>query len=330
MHMDENVNVIHNSDRLDIVHIAERCIRDEAKAVTGLIQLLDDNFIKAVDLILACHGKVIVTGVGKSGHVGAKIAATLSSTGTPAFFANPLDIYHGDLGVITSDDLVIAISYSGQTDELLRFVPYLNEHNIPLISITGNPESLLARYSTCNINVSVEGEACPLNLAPTCSTTATLVMGDALACTLIECRNFREQDFARFHPGGSIGRRLLTTARDVMRSDNLPTMTENLPLYEAVIRVSEGKLGLCVSISDGKVNGLITDGDVRRAMQNLKRNFFDMPVGSVMTRSPKCVSPDTKITVIQQMMNEYKIHTLLVVDSEKHLLGVVDHFSCML
>lgn len=309
--------------------IAVKCFRDEAQAILNLIPLLDENFDGAVDLMLHCKGKVIITGVGKSGHIGAKMAATLSSTGTPAFFVNPLDVFHGDLGVITSDDVVLAISNSGQTDELLRFVPYLTEHNIPLIGISGNPDSLLAKHSAFHINANVQREACPLNLAPTSSTTATLAVGDALACALIEERHFQAKDFAQFHPGGSLGRRLLTTARDVMRSNDLPVISVDMKLGEAIIHVSKGKLGLCVAEVDGKVAGLITDGDVRRAMESLQDKFFNVPVNQVMTTHPKCVSPDTKITHIQDIMHRNKIHTVLVVDDEKRLLGVVDHFSCM-
>lgn len=315
---------------MNVRHIAEKCFRDEAQAILSLVDQLDEQFDHAVELILACTGKVILTGVGKSGHVGAKIAATLSSTGTPSFYISPLDLYHGDLGVITSDDVVVAISNSGQTDELLRFVPYLLDNGIPLISISGNPDSLLARNATCHINVQVEQEACPLNLAPTSSTTATLAMGDALACALMEARHFQAGDFARFHPGGSLGRRLLTTAQDVMRTDDLPVIGPDLSLGEAIIRVSSGHLGLCVVVTDGRIEGLITDGDVRRAMQALQDKFFNVPVSEVMTRTPKCVPPTIKITEIQQILQRNKIHSVLVVDDEHHLLGVVDNFSCML
>jgi arabinose-5-phosphate isomerase len=310
--------------------IAEQCLRDEAQAILSLIPQLNDAFDQAVELIMNCRGKVILTGVGKSGHIGAKIAATLSSTGTPAFYVSPLDLYHGDLGVITRDDVVIAISHSGMTDELLRFIPFLIEENIPLISITSNPDSLLARNSNCHINAAIRREACPLNLAPTSSTTATLAMGDALACALIERRQFKERDFARFHPGGSLGRRLLTRARDVMRSDDLPVIGPDMPMGETVIHVSEGRLGLCVIVEDGEVTGIITDGDVRRAMQNLKKRFFDVTVKEVMTHNPKCVNPNTKISEIQHILQNNKIHAVLVVDAQHHLLGIVDNFSCAL
>ena len=309
---------------------AAQCLRDEAKALTDLISQLDEQFDQAVDMIYHCHGKVIVTGVGKSGNVGAKIAATLSSTGTPAFYINPLDVYHGDLGVMTPEDIVLALSNSGQTDELLRFIPMVLHMEIPIIGMSGNPASLLAKYSTCHLNVSVEKEACPLNLAPTSSTMAQLAMGDALAVALIEKRNFQPRDFAQFHPGGELGKRLLTTAQDVMRSDDLPVLPPEMHLGEAIILVSKGKLGLGVAEVDGKITGLITDGDIRRAMEKWQAKFFDRTVSDIMTRTPKTVRPETKITEIQQIMNRYKIHSVLVTDDNQHLLGVVDHYSCML
>lgn len=307
-----------------------QAIKDEAEALLDLIPKMDENFDTAVELMYACKGKVIVTGVGKSGHIGAKIAATLASTGTPSFFINPLDVYHGDLGVMTHDDVVVAISNSGQTDELLRFIPMVLHMEIPIIGMSGNPQSLLAKYSTCHLNVGVKKEACPLNLAPTSSTTATLAMGDALAIALMQKRNFRPQDFAHFHPGGELGKRLLTTAQDVMRSDNLPTFPPETHLGEAIIMVSEGKLGLGVAEQDGRVVGLITDGDIRRAIERWKAEFFDHTINDIMTRAPKTVEAHTKITEIQNIMQKYKIHSVLVVDADRHLLGVVDHYSCML
>lgn len=309
---------------------AIQCIRDEAQALLGLIPKIDDNFDNAVELIFRCHGKVIVTGVGKSGHIGAKIAATLSSTGTPSFFINPLDVFHGDLGVMTRDDVVLAISNSGQTDELLRFIPMVLHMQIPIVGMSGNPNSLLAKYSTCHLNVSVEKEACPLNLAPTSSTTATLAMGDALAVALMEKRNFQPQDFAQFHPGGELGKRLLTTAADVMRTESLPVITPDMHLGEAIILVSKGKLGMGVAVANGKVAGLITDGDIRRAMEKWQAEFFDRTVADVMTTTPKTVTPETKIATIQKIMNRHKIHSVLVVDKERRLVGIVDHYSCMI
>ena len=230
-------------DRLKEVRAyAIQCLKDEAEALIDLIPQLDENFDRAVEMMYRCRGKIIVTGVGKSGNIGAKIAATLSSTGTPAFFINPLDAYHGDLGVMTPDDIVLALSNSGQTDELLRFIPMVLHMHVPIIGMSGNPNSLLAKYSNVHIKVWVKKEACPLNLAPTSSTTAVLAMGDALAVALMQVRDFRPKDFAQFHPGGELGKRLLTTAEDVMRSNELPVIPQNMHLGEAIIHVSKGKL----------------------------------------------------------------------------------------
>lgn len=308
---------------------AIQCIKNEAQATLDIIPQLDENFDKAVEMIYNCQGKVIVTGVGKSGHIGAKIAATLSSTGTPAFYINPLDVYHGDLGVMTHEDIVMALSNSGQTDELLRFIPMVLHMNVPIIGMSGNPKSLLAKYSTAHITVKVEKEACPLNLAPTSSTTAALVMGDAIAVALMQVRDFKPMDFAQFHPGGELGKRLLTTAADVMRSEDMPVIAKEMHLGKAIIEVSKGKLGLGVSLENGKVCGLITDGDIRRAMEKWQSEFFDRTVGDIMTREPKTVFPTTRISEIQEIMRKYKIHTVLVTDNDKHLLGIVDHYSCM-
>jgi len=309
---------------------AIQCIKDEAQAVLDLTSKIDDNFDQAVELIMQCKGKVIVTGVGKSGHIGAKIAATLASTGTPSFFVNPLDVFHGDLGVMAKGDVVLAISNSGQTDELLRFIPMVLHMEIPIIAMSGNPQSLLAKYSTCHINVSVEKEACPLNLAPTSSTTAALVMGDALAIALMDKRHFQPQDFAQYHPGGELGKRLLTTAQDVMITDNLPLLSPEMHLGEAIILVSKGKLGLGVAIENGCVVGIITDGDIRRAMERWKAEFFDRTVGDIMTRTPKTVTLQTKISEIQKIMNKNKIHNVLVTDETNKLLGIVDRYACIL
>ena len=315
---------------MNVRNYAIQCIKDEAEALMGLIPLIDDNFDNAVELMFRCHGKVIVTGVGKSGHIGAKIAATLSSTGTPSFFINPLDVFHGDLGVMTKDDVVFAISNSGQTDELLRFIPMVLHMEIPISGMSGNPSSLLAKYSTYHINVSVTKEACPLNLAPTSSTTAQLAMGDAIAVALMEKRNFRPQDFAQFHPGGELGKRLLTTAGDVMRTEEMPVITPEMHLGDAIIHVSKGKLGLGIAEKNGEVAGLITDGDIRRAMEKWKAQFFDKTVADIMTTHPKTVGMDTKISQVQNIMNRYKIHSVLVTDKNNRLLGVVDHYSCMI
>ena len=230
---------------------------------------------------------------------------------------------------MSKNDVVLAISNSGQTDELLRFIPMVLHMHIPIIAMSGNPQSLLAKYSTCHLNVSVQKEACPLNLAPTSSTTATLVMGDALAVALMEKRHFQPQDFAQFHPGGELGKRLLTTAQDVMVTENLPLLTEDMHLGEAIILVSKGKLGMGVAMEEDRVKGLITDGDIRRAMEKWQAEFFNRTVGDIMTRQPKTVSPQTKISEIQKTMNRYKIHNVLVVDDNNRLLGIVDRYACV-
>ncbi len=309
---------------------AIKCLRDESEALLELIPYIDESFDKTIELILKCKGKLIVTGVGKSGHIGAKIAATLSSTGTPSFFINPLDAFHGDLGVIMKDDVVLAISNSGQTDELLRFLPYLLERQIPVIGMSGNPESLLAKYSTTHLNTDVKNEECKIGLAPTSSTTAALAMGDALACALIVARGFKASDFAQFHPGGTLGRRLLTKAKDVMRTDDLPVISPDMKLGEAVIHVSRGRLGLCVAVSNEKICGLVTDGDIRRAMEKSQDVFFKRTVADIMSVHPKCVGPETKITEIERIFQQFKIHSVLVVDADNHLLGIVDSFRAMI
>ena len=313
------------------IDYAKRCLTEEAQAISDLMLQLDDSFTRAVELMYHCRGKIIVTGVGKSGNIGAKIAGTLSSTGTPAFFINPLDAYHGDLGVMTSDDVVLALSNSGQTDELLRFIPILLHMNIPIVGMSRNPESLLAKYSTVHIKVWVDHEACPLNLAPTSSTTAALVMGDALAIALMQVRDFRPHDFAHFHPGGELGKRLLTTAEDVMHTDDLPIIPEEMHLGDAIIEVSKGKLGLGVSLDDRRhVTGIITDGDIRRAMERWQAEFFNHTAADIMTRGPKMVKLNTKITEIQRIMHKYKIHSVLVCDDWMEFRGIVDSYATTL
>lgn len=309
---------------------AVQCLRDEAQALLALVPKIGADFERAVELVLHCKGKLIVTGVGKSGHIGAKIAATLSSTGTPSFFINPLDAFHGDLGVIEAHDVVLAISNSGQTDELLRFFPYLIAKNIPVIGMSGNPTSLLAQYSTVHLDIAVEREACPMGLAPTSSTTATLAMGDALACALIVARDFKEGDFAQFHPGGTLGRRLLTRARDVMHTDNLPIVAPNLSMTEALLTMTGGRLGLCIVVEGERISGIVTDGDVRRGMERFGDSFLHRTVSEVMTTHPKTVSPETKLSEIDTLLQRYKIHSVLVVDAEDHLIGIVDSFSAMI
>ena len=308
---------------------AVKCFKDEADAILALIPQLTDDFDKAIDLIYHCKGRLIVTGVGKSGHIGTKIAATLASTGTPSFFVNPLDAYHGDLGMFTPDDVVLAISYSGNTDELLRFIPLLLERHIPIIGMSGNPSSLLGQYSDCHLNVAVKHEACPLNLAPTSSTTATLAMGDAIARALMEVRHFKASDFAQFHPGGSLGKRLLSKVKDYMVSTNLPVVSLDSKVSDTIIEISKTKQGIAVAIDNGKIVGVVTDGDVRRAMQNRQDCFFSLTVKDIMSKDPKTINEFAKLSDAEALMRKYNIHSLVVVDNDNRLVGIIDSFSCL-
>lgn len=309
---------------------AIKCFNDEAQAILDLIPLLTDDFDKAIDLIYNCKGRFIITGVGKSGHIGEKIAATLASTGTPSFFVNPLDAYHGDLGMFKSEDVVLAISNSGYTDELLRFIPLLMDRHIPIIGMSGNPNSLLAQYSTCHLNIHVVHEACPLNLAPTSSTTATLAMGDAIACALMEVRHFKASDFALYHPGGSLGKKLLSKVKDYMVSTNLPVVSLDSKVSDTIIEISKTKQGIAIALEKGKIAGVVTDGDVRRAMQEKQDVFFNLTVSEIMSEHPKMVNQNAKLSEAEHVMRQYNIHSLVVIDDNDNLVGIIDSFSCML
>ncbi len=314
----------------DIKASAIHTINTEADAVRNLVNELTDDFEKAVKAILASDGKVIVTGMGKSGIIGKKIAATLASTGTPSFFMHPGEAYHGDLGMIESRDVVIAIANSGQTDEILKLIPFFEHNKNVVIAMTGNPESTLAKHAHYHLNIGVEREACPLNLAPTSSTTTTLVMGDALAVALLTERNFKAEDYAVFHPGGSLGRRLLTRVQDVMRRDNLPLVDKTTTLGDVIIAISDARLGIAAVVEDGKLIGVITDGDVRRAMAKYKAEFFNIQAQEVMTRTPKTILPDQRIVVAEEMMRNHKIHSIVVVNEANEVVGIVEFFNVSL
>ena len=327
----------------NIIDRAVHCLEQEASAIKALIPRMGDDFVRAVQAIRDCKGKIVVTGVGKSGHIGSKIAATLASTGTPAFFLNPLDAYHGDLGMLTENDLVLAISYSGATEELLRFLPLIQAKHIPIIGMSYSEDSLLARYSDIHLNIAVESEADPLNLIPTASTTATLALGDALACALIEAKHFQPTDFAQLHPGGDLGRKLLAKVEDVMFTDNLPFVAPDMPLSEAIEIVTNGKLGIGIVVESitkhqspiTNLVGIITDGDLRRAMQRLGQDFFGTKVRAIMSSNPKTISRNAKIVEAGETMNHHSIHTLIVVDEpssvsgQPSVVGVIDSFSCL-
>ncbi len=309
---------------MNLINSAINTIDDEIAALEDLKALVTDDFTRAANAIYNISGRVVITGIGKSGLVGMKIAATLASTGTPAMFMHPVEAFHGDLGMIMEGDIVIAISNSGSTDELLRLIPNLQYRGIKVIAMTGDMDSLLANNADYVINIAVKREACPLNLAPTSSTTATLVMGDALAIALMRLRNFKKEDFAKHHPGGKLGYRLLTRVKDVMRKDSLPIVGKGMLISDAILEISKSKLGLVVVVECAKVLGIVTDGDIRRAMIKYKEQFFSTEVVQVMTNNPLTVSEDMQIDEADKMMTERKIHSLLVVNNNNELIGILD------
>lgn len=302
--------------RQKTLDLAKRVLRIEADAVAGLIDRIDGEFLKAIELILGCHGRVIVSGIGKSGHVARKIAATLSSTGTPAYFVHAAEAAHGDLGMITRDDVLLALSNSGEGEELLTIVPLVKRQGGKLIAMTGNPASALAREADAHLDAGVAEEACPLNLAPTASTTAALALGDALAVALLDARGFSASDFARSHPGGTLGRRLLTHVRDVMRPlDKVPTVGEDATLAEAILAISRGGMGMTAIVTPGKkIAGIFTDGDLRRMLEKVT-DIRGTLISQVMGRNPRTIGPDRLAVEAAQMMEEFKINQILVVEN---------------
>ncbi len=296
----------------------------ESAAVAALAAHVDERFVEACRLIYACSGRVVVTGMGKSGHIGDKIAATLASTGTPAFFLHAAEASHGDIGMITSSDVVLALSNSGETAELIALLPVLKRMNVHLIAMTGKPQSTLGRTADVVLEVSVPKEACPLNLAPTASTTAMLAMGDALAIALLDARGFTEEDFARSHPGGSLGRRLLLHVSDVMRTgDQLPAVSPTTPLRDGLLEMSRKGLGMTTIVDEQRrVIGIFTDGDLRRA---LDRNFDpSLPMQAVMTKNPKTIRPRMLAAEAVHVMEENRITALPVIDDAGVLVGALN------
>jgi len=306
--------------------IAKQVFMDEANEIMGLSKLLTEDFQKSVDMIIKTSGKVIISGMGKSGIIGQKIAASLASTGTPSFFLHPAEAFHGDLGMIEKDDVLILLSYSGETDEVLKLIPYLKDHENQTVSITGNSQSTLAKNTTYHLNVSVSKEACLLNLAPTSSTTATLAMGDALVVALMKTRGFKEVDFAKRHPGGSLGRKLLTKVNDVMTSNYIPTCAESAGVEEIIGQITRGSFGLIVVVKDFLISGVITDGDIRRVMKSNQNNFFELKAKEIMTRDPKTIHPDDRISVAEEIMINNQINAL-VVSRENRPEGIIQLYS---
>ena len=314
----------------DVLTSAKRTLSLEAEALNNLANILDEQFVGAVDRILACKGKVIITGMGKSGLIGRKIAATLASTGSPSFYLHPGEAFHGDLGMISPEDVVLALSHSGETDEVLKIVPFIHSNGNVLISITSNPNSTLAKNSDLHLNTGVKEEACVLRLAPTTSTTVQLAMGDALAIALMEARQFTAMDFARLHPGGSLGRRLLMTVGNVMRSNDLPVVGPECGAVEMIHKVSRGGLGLIIIVDNGQIIGIVTDGDIRRAMESREAEFFKIKALDIATRSPKCVNANAKLIEAERLMTQNKVNSLLVTDDEGALCGVIQIYDIKL
>lgn len=310
---------------MNILDIAKKVLKIEAGAVLALIEKLDANFEKAVDMIYQSKGKVVVTGMGKSGLVGKKIAATLASTGTPAFFLHPAEAIHGDLGMVTSEDVIIAISNSGETEELAGLIPFLKRFNVHLISMTGNPNSTLSRQADAHLDISVKEEACPLGIVPTASTTAALAMGDAIAVALLTRNGFREEDFAFYHPGGSLGKKLFVKVRDLMhQGDALPVISPDKSMTSAVMEISSKRLGIVIVVdADNKLLGIITDGDLRRGIEKWGKALFDMKAGEVMTKNPKTISGDELAAKALSIMESHSITSLTVPDKEGKAEGVI-------
>ncbi len=310
---------------LDFLASARRTIEMERDAVDTLLQHLNEDFSKACELTLNCNGRVIVTGMGKSGHIGKKMAATLASTGTPSFFVHPGEASHGDLGMITRDDVVIALSNSGETGEVLSILPLIKRMNAPLISITGNPSSTLSRTADANLNVAIESEACPLDLAPTSSTTASLVIGDALAIALLEARGFSAEDFAFSHPGGSLGRRLLLKVSDIMHKGNdVPMVSDKTLLHDALMEVTRKRLGLTTVVNEaGILQGIFTDGDLRRSLDH-EVDMKSTPISEVMTRDCTTVESDILAAEALQIMQDKKINALVALDAAGRPVGALN------
>ncbi|EGK8096946.1 KpsF/GutQ family sugar-phosphate isomerase [Campylobacter lari] len=311
---------------MDAIKIAKEVFEIESKTILDLCDNLDEGFNKAIELILSIKGRCVVSGMGKSGHIGAKIAATLASTGTPSFFMHPGEALHGDLGMLTSEDVLLAISNSGETEEVLKLIPVIKKRKIPLIVMAGNQNSTLAKQADIFINIAVKKEACPLQLAPTSSTTATLAMGDAIAVALMRARKFRPDDFALFHPGGSLGRKLLTRVGDLMVLNNLPIVSPESEFNELVDVMTSGKLGLCIVLENEKLVGIITDGDLRRALRANDKPRFDFKAKEIMSESPKTIEASAMASEAEELMLKHKIKEIVVTQDEK-IVGIIQLYA---
>lgn len=321
------MNVLTSQEILDL---ARGTLHAEAEALNNMAALLDEEFVGAVNNILYCRGKVIITGMGKSGLIGRKIAATLTSTGTPSFFLHPSEAFHGDLGMVAPEDVVLALSHSGETDEVLKVVSFVQSNGNVLISITGNAASTLAKNSDIHLCTGVKEEACILHLAPTSSTTAQLAMGDALAIALMKAREFTATDFARCHSGGSLGRRLLMTVGNVMRKNDLPIVNIDCTATEMIHAMTRGGLGLIIICDGDRIEGIVTDGDLRRAMESRQSEFFSINAIDIASRSPKTIGATAKLIEAEEMMTKHKVNSLLVTSEDGRLQGVIQIYDIKL
>ncbi|WP_276882429.1 KpsF/GutQ family sugar-phosphate isomerase [Campylobacter cuniculorum] len=310
----------------DGVEIAKRVFEIESKVIADLAKNLNEDFNKTIELILSIKGRCILSGMGKSGHIATKIAATLASTGTPSFFMHPSEALHGDLGMLTSNDILIAISNSGETEELLRIIPAIKRCKIPLVVMSGNNQSTLAKQADAFLNIFVEKEACPLQLAPMSSTTATLAMGDAIAAALMKIRKFKPKDFALFHPGGSLGRKLLTKVEDLMVSSHLPIVNPQTEFNDLISIMTSGKLGLCIVLEQDKLVGIITDGDLRRALKSSDKPRFDFKAKEIMSTNPKIVDANSMLSEAEEIMLKHNIKEI-VVQKEDKVVGVIQLYA---
>ncbi len=310
----------------EILNLAKNVFDIESESILNLKNQLTEDFEKAIQAILTSKGRLVVTGMGKSGHIGVKISATLASTGTPSFFMHPAEAIHGDLGMLTSDDILLAISNSGESEEVVRIIPIVKQRGIILIGMAGNIDSTLAKNSDYFLNISIEREACPLELAPTSSTTATLAMGDALAVVLMKERDFKPEDFAMFHPGGSLGRKLLTKVKDIMHSSNLPIVKKDSSFQEIIEVITLGRLGLAVVVEEKQVIGIITDGDLRRALNHSDKPRFGLVAEEIMTKNPKIISSSEMAIEAEKYMLENTINELIVLDNNQ-LVGIIQLFD---
>lgn len=313
---------------IDIIQSGKKTLKTEAETLIKQIELIDETFANAVEVIHNSGGKLIVTGMGKSGIIGKKMAATFASTGTPSFFMHPGEAYHGDLGMVENRDVILALSFSGETDEILKIIPFFKNNNNAIISITGNNNSTLAKNSTLHLALNEVKEACPLSLAPTSSTTVTMAMGDSLAVALMEVRNFKSEEFAKFHPGGSLGRKLLAKVENIMHSQDLPIVSLDSTFSEIIQTMSKGRLGIAL-VNDNNIItvGIITDGDLRRVLESKGKNTWDKKAHEIMSKNPKKIKIGSSLQDAENLLIQYKVASLIVADEKDKTLGVIQIYD---